>query len=153
LYSRRPDDARGRPRDYLKKDDQYASIFGKDKYDLNVYLKCVQIARVVDEFLDTLSLDTVHRRNLPYYLCMYATCAHAGNPYTPPKAILKIDVSSALTTDFLKDCHNRVFKHYEKQTERHKFDGERDYDAIAKGHGQYLLKALHSELKRRFKKA
>jgi hypothetical protein len=151
IVLRRPDEARGRPRDYIKKDEQYASIFGKDKYDLNVYLKSIQIVRAVEEFLDTLSLDTVHRRNLPYYLCMYAICAQAGNAYAPPKEILKID-ASALTADFLKDCNDRVLRHYERQTERHRVDGERDYDAIAKGQGQYLLKAVLADLKRRFKK-
>jgi hypothetical protein len=65
---------------------------------------------------------------------------------------LKIDVSSALTTDFLKDCHDRVFRHYERQAERHNVDGDRDYDALAKGQGQYLLKAVLSDLKRRFNK-
>jgi hypothetical protein len=152
IVLRRPDDARGRPRDYVKKDEQYASIFGKDKYDLNIYLKCMQIVRAVERFLDTLGLETVHRRNLPYYLCMYAVCAQAGSAYAPPKEILKIDASSALTTGFLKECYDRVFKHYERQAERHKVDGERDYDALAKGQGQYLLKAVLSELKRRFNK-
>jgi hypothetical protein len=139
IVLRRPDEARGRPRDYIKKDALYGSIFGKDKYDLNVYLKCIQIVRRIEEFLDALSLDTVHRRNLPSYLSMYATCAQAGNAYAPPKEVLKIDASSALTADFLKDCHDRVFRHYERQTERHKVDEDRDYDAVAKGQGQYLL--------------
>ena len=102
---------------------------------MDVYLKCIQIAGAIEEFLDTLALDTVHRRNLPHYLFTYATCAHVGNFYTPPKEILEIDVSSALTTDFLNDCYKRVFKHYEREVERHKSDGERDYDAIAKGQG------------------
>jgi hypothetical protein len=151
IVLRRPDEARGRPRDYIKKDDQYASIFGKDKYDLNVYLKSILIVRAVEEFLDTLDLDTVHRRNLPYYLSMYATCVQVGNAYAPTRDILKIDVPVALTVEFLSDCKDRVFKRYERQTEKHKVDGDRDFDAIAKGQGQYLLKALLSDLRRRFK--
>ncbi len=146
---RRPDEARGRPRDYVKKDIPYSSIFGKDQQDLNIYLKSIQIVRAVADFLDTLGLDTVHRRNLPYWLCMYATCAKIGNAYAPPGEILKLDVST-LTTDFLQDCHGRVLKQYEKLAEKYIANGERDYDALAKGQGEHLLKALTGELKRRF---
>lgn len=146
---KRPDEARGRPKDYLKKDEPYASVFGKDKYDLNVYLKCVQIVRAVEDFLDTLDLETIHRRNVPYYLCMYATCAKAGNAYAPPAEILKIDTAT-LSVEFLTDCYKRVWKHYQRLAEKFNVDGERDYDALAKGQGQYLLKAINTELKRRF---
>jgi hypothetical protein len=146
---RRPDEARGRPRDYIKKDDQYNSIFGKDKYDLNIYLKSIQVILAVESFLDTLDLETVHRRNLPYWLCMYATCAKIGSAYAPSGEILKLDLST-LTTAFLKDCNDRVFKQYEKLAEKHKVNGERDYDALAKGQGGHLLKAMNAELKRRF---
>jgi AIPR protein len=149
VVMKRPDEARGRPRDYIKKDDQYASVFGKDKYDLNLYLKSIQIVRAVDNYLDTLDLETVHRRNLPFYICTYATCAKVGNAYAPPGQILKLDVST-LTPDFLHDCFDRVNKHYGRLAERYKSNGERDYDALAKGQGQYLLKAINAELKRRF---
>jgi len=145
---KRPDEARGRPKDYLKKDEPYASVFGKDKYDLNVYLKSVQIVRVVEDFLDTLNLETVHRRNVPYYLCMYATCAKAGSAYAPPTEILKIDTAT-LSVEFLTDCYNRVWKHYQRLAEKFSVEGERDYDALAKGQGQYLLKTINAELKKR----
>ena len=149
VVMRRPDDARGRPRDYIKKDEKYASVFGREKYDLNLYLKSIQIVRATEDYLDTLNLETVHRRNLPYYICMYATCAKCSNAYAPPSEILKIDVST-FTADFLSDCYKRVYKHYEKLAEKYKLNGERDYDALAKGQGEYLLKAVTAELKRRF---
>jgi hypothetical protein len=146
---KRPDEARGRPRDYVKKDALYSSIFGKEQYNLNIYLQSTRIVRAVSDFLDALGLDTVHRRNLPFWLCMYATCAKIGSVYAPPGEILKLDVST-LTTDFLQDCYDRVFKQYDKLAEKHKVNGERDYDALAKGQGGYFLKAITSELKRRF---
>lgn len=152
VVMRRPDDARGRPRDYIKKDEKYASVFGKDKYDLNLYLKSIQIVRATEEYLDTLNLETIHRRNLPYYVGMYATCAKTGSAYAPATEILKIDPST-LTADFLSDCYKRVYKHYARLADKHKVNGERDYDALAKGQGEYLLKAVNSELKRRFTQA
>jgi hypothetical protein len=42
-----------------------------------------------------------------------------------------------------------VFKQYEKLAEKHIANGERDYDALAKGQGGFLLKAITGELKRR----
>lgn len=63
--------------------------------------------------------------------------------------IVKLDLST-LTPEFMRDCYDRVDKQYKKLAEKHKANGERDYDALAKGQGQYLLKALNSELKRRF---
>jgi hypothetical protein len=80
---------------------------------------------------------------------MYATCAKVGSAYWPPGDILKLDVST-LTPEFLLACKNRVFKQYEKLAEKHKVNGERDYDALAKGQGGHLLKAMTAELKRRF---
>jgi hypothetical protein len=146
---KRPDEARGRPRDYLKKDDNYHSIFGKDKYDLNIYLKSIQLMRTVGDYLDTLGLETIHRRNLPHYLCMYSTCAKAGNAYAPVGQILRLDPAS-FTEEFLRECYDRVSKHYEKLAEKHAVNGDKDYDALAKGQGQYLLKKLSAELKKRF---
>jgi hypothetical protein len=112
-------------------------------------LKSIQIVLAVETFLDTLGLETVHRRNLPYWLCMYATCAKIGSAYAPPGEILKLDIST-LTPIFLKDCNDRVFKQYEKLAEKYKTNGERDHDALAKGQGAHLLKAITAELKRRF---
>ena len=149
IVLRRPDEARGRPRDYVKKDDLYNSIFGKDKYDLNIYLKSIQIVRAIGEFLDTLGLETVDRRNLPYWLSMYATCAKIGSAYAPSAEILKLDAST-LTADFLGDCNKRVYKRYQKIADELVVNGERDYDGLAKGQGGHLLKAITGELKKRF---
>jgi hypothetical protein len=144
----RPDDARGRPRDYFKKDDLYLSVFGKDKYDLNLYLKSTQIARVVGDFLDTLGLEAIHRRNVNFYLSMYAACAKTNSAYAPPPALLGLDLQS-LSHEFLKDCYDRVRKQYDRLAEKLRPDGgERDYDVLARG--PQLLKVLSAELQKRF---
>jgi hypothetical protein len=146
---RRPDEARGRPRDYVKKDDSYNMIFGKDKHDLNIYLKSIQIMRAVETYLDTLALETIHRRNLSYWLAMYCTCARIGSAYSPPKDILKLDINT-LTKDFMDDCYGRVYKRYESLGHNFADNEESDYDALAKGKGEVLLKAITKDLKRRF---
>jgi hypothetical protein len=149
IVLKRPDDARGRPRDYFKKTDSYKTVFGVDVYPLTMYFKTAQIARKVGEFLDNKVLESIHRRNVNFYLCMYAACVKSGNAYAVPSEILKVDPET-LTEPFLEDCFGRVWKQYERLAEKHKVNGERDYDSLAKG--PLLLKALDSELKRRLKK-
>ncbi len=145
---RRPDDARGRPRNYFKNNDLYSSVFGKDKYDLNLYLRSTQIAGIVESFLDKQGIEAIHRRNLNFYLCMYASCAKAGSAYPSPTQILALDPQT-LSEDFLKDCHERVAKHYNRLADKLSVNGERDFDSLAKG--TQLLKAVNSDLQKRFK--
>jgi hypothetical protein len=118
-----------------------------DKYDLNLYLKSIEILRRVEAFLDDKGLESIHRRNLIFYLCMYATRAKAGSAYAPPGEILKLEVST-LSTEFLDDCYDRISKLYEKLASKLLVGGERDYDSLAKG--PQLVKAVDTELKRRF---
>jgi hypothetical protein len=143
-----PDDARARPRDYFKKNDKYSSVFGKEKYNLNLYLKSTQILRRVESYLENLDLELIHRRNINFYLCMYVSCAKAANAFAPAGGLLALDVST-LTDEFLKECYGQVWKHYQKLADKLAVDGERDFDSLAKG--PHLLKALSAELKRRFK--
>jgi AIPR protein. len=150
---RRPDDARARPRNYFKSNDQYAQVFGKDKdnendkYSLSLYLKSTQILRRIQDYLDEINEEAVHRRNLTAYLCTYATCAAASNAYAAPNEILKIDLST-LSSHFLADCYRRLKKRYEGLAERDAVDGDINYDVLAKGTS--LLKAMNTDLKRRF---
>lgn len=146
---RKPDDARARPRNYVKDDKKYTSIFGEDAFELTVYLKSTQIVRRVEEFLDSLSLELVHYRNMKFYLCMYAACVKTGSAYVPPGELLKIDPSS-LSPKFLQDCYDRIWKHYQRLAEKASTNGERDYDSLAKGPD--LLKALEAELQKKLSK-
>jgi len=142
----RPDDARARPRDYFKKDEDYNKVFGDGVYDLNIYYKCSQLMQMADEYLDTLPLELIHRRNLLPYVCMHSTNAALQNGYTSPGELLKMDVGSyknALPNSFAK-----VQKIYERLAEKHAVDGEPDFDGLAKG--PRLLKTLLTDLRRRF---
>jgi hypothetical protein len=146
---KRPDDARGRPRNYFKNNEQYALVFGADKYSLNLYLKSTQILRRVAAYLDTLDLDLVHRRNVIFYLCMYVASASTNNSSAPAQ-MLKLDAAT-LTDQFIAGCFDRVWKLYQKLADKYKnADGERDYDGLAKG--KDLLNTINTDLKRRFAK-
>lgn len=142
----RPDDARARPRDYFKKDEDYGKVFGDGAYDLNLYYKATELMRLADAYLDSLGLELIHRRNLLPYVCTYATSTALKNGYTSPGALLKLDTNDYRTA--LPASFARVQKAYEKLAEKHAVDGDPDYDGLAKG--PHLLKTLLSELRRRF---
>jgi len=142
----RPDDARARPRDYFKKDDDYNRVFGEGTYDLNLYYKCTQLMRLADEYLDTLPLELIHRRNLLPYVCMHAACVTIKNGYATPKGVLNLDVQTYSKT--LPESLIKVRKVYERLAEKYAVDGEPEYDNIAKG--PRLLKTLLTDLRRRF---
>jgi hypothetical protein len=149
IVLQRPDEARARPRDYVKYDDPYKSVFAS-KSSLTLYMKTTEICRRVKEFLADKQLESIHRRNIYFYLCMYVCCEVTASAYVNPSAIEKLDVSK-LSNDVLEAGYLRVSKKYESLAEKSKDSGgEKDYDSVAKGPS--LLKALQVELKRRFSK-
>ena len=146
---KRPDDARARPRDYIREDEKYAQIFGDDQFDLTIFLKCVLLYRRVDAFLagDQLKLDIGHQRNLKFYLAMYVAAAAIKHAYVPPDKLLTLDITQ-LEDPLFQDCYKRLWKLYERLVKRFSANGEYDYDSLAKG--PHLLKAVQAELNRRF---
>lgn len=146
---RRPDDARARPRDYIREDEKYAQIFAEDMFSLTVYLTCVLLYRRVVAFLadGSLALDVGHQRNLKFYLAMYVAAAATKNAYVPPDKLLALDTTK-LDTKLIADSYARIWKKYQALAKKFAIDGQSDYDSLAKG--PHLLKALNTELKRRF---
>jgi hypothetical protein len=145
----RPDDARARPRDYIQKNAQYGEVFGAEKYPLTLYLKTTEISRKVSDFLGRQEMETIHRRNINFYLSMYIGCELTKNAFADPSKLQQIDVAG-INDKLLGSCFDRVYEKYEKLAEKLKKDGERDYDTVAKG--PHLLKALNTHLRQRFNK-
>jgi hypothetical protein len=152
----KPNDARGSPKKYLVDDDRYDSIFGKgpsgdDRYSLNLYTKMTQVCRRVLQFLETNESEQIHRRNILFYLAMYAASEITKSAYVVPNKLENIDVAE-LTGPFLEKSWKRVRLKYDNLADKLKPPSgeEKDYDNVAKG--PHLLKAVHADLKRRFAK-
>lgn len=148
IVLKRPDDARARPRDYIKDNDEYDKVFGENT-DVTLYLKCVLLYRRIESFLtsSTLNLEVGHQRNLKFYLAMYVAAAQMKHAYLPPDKLVAID-ATALDESLIQNCYIRLRKLYDKLADKFAVNGEVDYDSLAKG--PHLLKALNTELKRRF---
>ena len=147
IVLRRPNDARARPRDYIKDDEKYEQVYGEDRFNLTVYLKAIILYRKVNRWIETSGLEYVHRRNIRFYITMYVAAAALRHPYIPPDKLLTVDVDK-LTDDLIADCAGRVWKRYTEAAQKTKADSATAYDAIAKG--PQLLKTLETDLRRRF---
>jgi hypothetical protein len=141
----RPDDARARPQDYIKDDHQYELIFGEDKFDLTIYVKCLLLFRRAAAFLA--GADIIHQRNIKFYLAMYIAAAAVKHAYIPPSKLIRIDVAK-LDDIFIADCYGRVRRKYDTVANKYTTNGGWDFDAMAKG--PELLKVINADLRRRF---
>jgi len=139
LLLHRPDDARGRPGDYIKLnkkgDMKYASIFqmdasGSAKQPLGFYLKVVQIVRKVDEFLEAEGVQRGDLNNLSFYVAFYV-CA-VMTQKTNPNADSIMAIESTLIGSELKKVYPIVSDVY-KQLAKAKNLADDNRDAVAKG--------------------
>jgi hypothetical protein len=126
----KPNDARGRPRDYVTKEKKRYQVFGHDDYDktasvtkekpyeLAVYLQCIRILRRVDEFIENphQRLDSVEQRNMRFYLTRYAACHLMRSAYFVPELLLKA-AKKTITDDELKEGLRLVRRIYRKNGE------------------------------------
>jgi hypothetical protein len=92
-------------------------------------------------------LDIGHQRNLKFYLALYVAAAATKNVHAPPDKLLTIDTTK-LDNNLLADCYQRIWKKYQELAKKFASNGEKDYDSLAKG--PHLLRAVNTELKRRF---
>lgn len=132
IMTERQDDARGRPKDYIKAEEKRWALFGHDDYDdthvttdpeilahppfnINVYLNCVLLVRRVDRFLETpgLRLDTEGKRNVRFYLAKYAACSLINNAHCPPQEITEMKLD-ALSDESLREQLRAVRGIYRK---------------------------------------
>jgi AIPR protein len=149
IMLKRPDEARARPRDYIKDDDKYEQVFGGNQFDLGLYLKSILLYRRVASFLarKDVDLDATHQRNLRFYLAMYVAAAATKHAYAPPHKLLALD-ENKVDEALLMDCYNRVMKQYNRLARKLAQTGDLDWDQLAKG--PIMLRAINTELKRRF---
>jgi hypothetical protein len=149
IVLQRPDDARARPRDYIKDNEKYELVFGENRFDLTVYLQCLSLYRRITPFVtsDSLALDVAHQRNVKFYLAMYVAAAASKHPCTPTGHLLGIDIAK-VGDALILDCFKRVWTQYDKLAQKFAVNGEADYDSLAKG--PHLVRSLRTELKRRF---
>jgi hypothetical protein len=115
----RPDDARGRPSDYINDDDKYSVVFpiDNDAYPLEMYLSCILLVRKVEAFLRSVrQLDRTEKANLKFYIATLLTCRLTGETEPSPIQIAEIDTES-ISEPLLRECNKDVRRLYKELQE------------------------------------
>lgn len=108
IILQQPDDARRRPSDYLIKDENYNDVFGTDKFPLNIYLKCVQILRKVQQFIQPLkNLDRTEKLNFKFYVAMLVSSRLTNEPKPSIESLEQINLGD-INDKLLSDCLKQV---------------------------------------------
>lgn len=108
----KPNDARGRPGDYISKDKEYSKLFKKDALPLSTYLKCVKIIREIDSFLLQKKVEKGHQRNIKFYMAYYLVSDLSRKLNPTAEDILSLDLDLITTTN-LESCFKSVWEPYE----------------------------------------
>jgi len=121
----RPDDARGRPGDYIRGEAKKVKKKGIEKHkllfkprsaskamELRVYLKCVLLVRSVEDFLESVpEIDPGERRNVLFHISYHLACTVVGHS-APSVEDVFVVTSSQITPDRLRGSFDAVFKIY-----------------------------------------
>lgn len=142
ILLQRPDDARARPGDYFKKEDKYSTVFKNPKFQVDAYLKCVQLMARVDSFFVTKKIDKADAKNLRFYVAAFLARGISKLEVPVPSKLTNI---SKITDVEISAIYNNVYRAYSALSK------EVDRDAVARGPN--LLKRLSAAWKRRNRSA
>ena len=139
IMLQKPDDARARPGTYLSKDEKYEEVFGAERYDLNVYLKCINIIRRVDAYLAMQDeLTRGDRTNIRFYVASLLVCDVTNQ--LPPSQTRTLAIDIGEIDEQLQWAYETVWRKFKKLSE-----DEDSADKVAKG--PELLKQIHKVVK------
>lgn len=113
IVLKQPDYARARPSTLMKKDEDYKRIFSS-QYPIQLYLKCVEIMKRIEDFMRHYhGIPSDHINNVKFHVAMFSTLLLANTAKMNPKTLIKLDLS-CLDDEFLGLCSNDVWTVYQK---------------------------------------
>lgn len=121
-----PNNARGRPTNLIKDDEKYSQIFSEE-YDIRVYLKCVQLMKLIDGFLRHNAPDYAknERTNLRFHLATFVAIVAMGEVNVTPKNFVQKVIIDDIDESFLNSCLNHVWHVFETLKQKHGLEGSR----------------------------
>lgn len=124
ILLQRPDDARGRPSDYVKDDDKYEQVFGEDRFPLAVYLTCLQIMNRVEDFVDSLEgMERSEKLDVMFYVAALLVCKLTQEADPSPEKVFLIK-ASAIDDNVLMDCYKQCVENVQR-TRRERYCRQR----------------------------
>lgn len=113
IILQRPNDARGRPSDYISIDEKYEQVFTEDKYPLSVYLICVLLMRRVTEFINSLDRERNEKLDIKFYVATLLACHLTQEARPSPDKLLRVNIGE-IDESLLNDSYQQVWRMYEE---------------------------------------
>ncbi|HHT9951391.1 TPA: AIPR family protein [Legionella pneumophila] len=109
LLNGKPHESRARPASLIKDEKIYNQIFN-DKYDMQLYLNCAKIIKIIDKFMK--SENALHySKDLKYHLAFLATCKYFNKKcLTENDLIFKTEFAPTfeLLNECIKSLHDKI---------------------------------------------
>lgn len=97
----RPNDARARPSNIIRDDDDYKTLFSQD-YDLNFFVVCAALKKLVDQWMKGSSgLNAADRNNLTFHTLMRLSVRLTGEAKPNSQKIASIRYADVHDADIL----------------------------------------------------
>ena len=147
IYLQQPDQARGRPSRYFKK-DYYKTVFSI-KYPIDLYVSCALVKKRAEQCLRNIEPNRADRANLLFYVAMAAVSIHLKTPRANKSSLVTLDVPAipeahfAAALSMVRPIYDRISLAVGQQRT---FAG----DVAAKGTD--MVKDLKTELVSRFRR-
>lgn len=113
VLPQRPNDARARPSNIIRDDGDYKHLFSED-YDLNFFVVCTALKKLVDRWLKERSgLDAADRNNVVFHTIMRLSVRKTGQLAPNSGQIAEIDYDAIDDSD-IKGAFDDVYKIYQE---------------------------------------
>ena len=101
----RPDDARARPSNVFREDEEYQKVF-HERVPIEIYLWAAKTQREVNQFLQTpeANADRQERTNLRFYVSMLVAARRLGKRVRAPGELAKLVAGPPLGEGELQEC-------------------------------------------------
>ena len=109
----RPSDAHGRPQTLLNKEDTYAQIFN-ETFNRDLYAACILLDRQVKDYLEKGQLTRDEKRDIRYYVTMFAACELTKTSHPDVNAIASLVsvCNKPIDVAILSRCQEAALKVY-----------------------------------------
>jgi hypothetical protein len=117
LLNAKPHESRARPASLIKDSKIYNQIFN-DKYDMQLYLNCAKIIKIIDQFMKS-ETAADYSKDLKYHLALLATCKHFNKQKLTERDLI-FQEELNLSHDLLQSCIENLHKQISSEIEDEK---------------------------------
>lgn len=121
LINAKPHESRAKPASLIKDERTYSQIFNEE-YNLQLYLNCAKIIKIIDNFMKSESASD-YPKDLKYHLALLAICKYFNKTHLTSNDLIfheEVVLSHELLEKCIKDLYNQIS--YEVEAENISFN-------------------------------